>query len=82
MTLNTQHITQHITNVQVEEAYTEFQFYKATQAITTFANMDLSAFYLDIAKDRYVMVWCSVVWSSGVVCCVVWCSKMYWIGLE
>ena len=55
----TQHLTQntlYITNIQVEDAYTEFQFYKATQAITTFANMDLSAFYLDIAKDRYVTV--------------------------
>ena len=37
---------------QVEFAYSEYQFYKATQAITTFANTDLSAFYLDIAKDR------------------------------
>ena len=33
-------------------AYDEYQFYKANQALIAFANSDLSAFYLDMAKDR------------------------------
>lgn len=37
---------------EVETAYSQYQFYKASQALTTFASTDLSAFYLDISKDR------------------------------
>ena len=37
---------------EVEGAYDEYQFYRANQALVMFANVDLSAFYLDIAKDR------------------------------
>jgi isoleucyl-tRNA synthetase len=37
---------------EVEQAYDEYQFYKANQALIAFANSDLSAFYLDMAKDR------------------------------
>ena len=37
---------------EVENAYDEYQFYRANQALVHFANTDLSAFYLDIAKDR------------------------------
>eukprot|EP01036_Dinobryon_divergens_P030377 gene30377-39614_t len=37
---------------EVETAYDSFQFSLANQALVTFANSDLSAFYLDIAKDR------------------------------
>jgi isoleucyl-tRNA synthetase len=37
---------------EVESAYDEYQFYRANQAIVNFANLDLSAFYLDMAKDR------------------------------
>jgi isoleucyl-tRNA synthetase len=37
---------------EIEEAYDEYQFYKANQVLFNFANLDLSSFYLDIAKDR------------------------------
>ncbi len=37
---------------EVQGAYDEYQFYKANQALIAFANSDLSAFYLDMAKDR------------------------------
>lgn len=37
---------------EVESAYDSYQFYRANQAIVLFANVDLSSFYLDIAKDR------------------------------
>ena len=37
---------------EVESAYDEYQFYRANQALVHFSNTDLSAFYLDIAKDR------------------------------
>lgn len=37
---------------EVEEAYEEFQFYKINQLLAQFTAIDLSAFYLDIAKDR------------------------------
>eukprot|EP00617_Octactis_speculum_P001399 CAMPEP_0185775526 /NCGR_PEP_ID=MMETSP1174-20130828/82356_1 /TAXON_ID=35687 /ORGANISM="Dictyocha speculum, Strain CCMP1381" /LENGTH=977 /DNA_ID=CAMNT_0028463139 /DNA_START=85 /DNA_END=3015 /DNA_ORIENTATION=+ len=36
----------------VTEAYTSYQFFKASQSILTFVSKDLSSFYLDIAKDR------------------------------
>ena len=32
--------------------YEEFSFYRATQLIFNFCNLDLSSFYLDILKDR------------------------------
>ena len=37
---------------EVEKGYESYQFYKVNSAITQFAVSDLSAFYLDIAKDR------------------------------
>ena len=37
---------------EVESAYDEYQFYRANQALVHFSNTDLSAFYLDMAKDR------------------------------
>ena len=37
---------------EVEEAYDAFQFSRASQALQRFAVADLSAFYLDVAKDR------------------------------
>lgn len=37
---------------EVEDAYSNYTFYKANQAILNFLAIDLSAFYLDIAKDR------------------------------
>jgi len=37
---------------EVEAGYTNFQFFRASQAILKFASNDLSSFYLDIAKDR------------------------------
>lgn len=36
----------------VTSAYDEYAFYKATQAILTYCNVELSAFYLDVLKDR------------------------------
>lgn len=36
----------------VETAYDNYEFYTANQALVAFATIDLSAFYLDIAKDR------------------------------
>jgi isoleucyl-tRNA synthetase len=38
--------------LEVQRAYDEHQFYKAHHAIMSFATTDLSAFYLDICKDR------------------------------
>lgn len=40
------------TAAEVERAYDDYQFYLANQALVNFANLELSAFYLDIAKDR------------------------------
>ena len=40
------------TLLEVEGAYDEYQFSRANQALIQFSNTDLSAFYLDIAKDR------------------------------
>ena len=37
---------------EAEAAYDEYAFYRVNQALVQFANVDLSAFYLDIAKDR------------------------------
>ena len=37
---------------EAEAAYDEYAFYRVNQALVQFANIDLSAFYLDIAKDR------------------------------
>ena len=37
---------------EVTHCYDEFSFYKATQLIFNFCNLDLSSFYLDILKDR------------------------------
>ncbi|UCD16124.1 MAG: isoleucine--tRNA ligase [Candidatus Omnitrophota bacterium] len=37
---------------QVLNFYEKFSFYKATQAIFNFCNLDLSSFYLDFLKDR------------------------------
>ena len=36
----------------VQTAYDEHQFYKANTALVAFASSELSAFYLDISKDR------------------------------
>ena len=41
-----------VTKEEVENAYNEHQFYKANQALISFASSDLSSFYLDMAKDR------------------------------
>ncbi|KAK4537374.1 hypothetical protein CDCA_CDCA12G3399 [Cyanidium caldarium] len=42
---------------QVQEAYDEYAFYRVFQTLQRFAVVDLSNFYLDIAKDRcYVAV--------------------------
>ncbi|CAN0351301.1 unnamed protein product [Hapterophycus canaliculatus] len=37
---------------EVENAFDNYQFYKASQALQRFATADLSNFYLDGAKDR------------------------------
>lgn len=37
---------------EVEDAYENFQFFRVVQALTAFTNVEVSAFYLDIAKDR------------------------------
>ena len=37
---------------EVDAAYSDYQFYKATQLISQFSNKHLSSFYLDISKDR------------------------------
>ena len=36
----------------VTAAYDEYAFYKATQAVLNYCNVELSAFYLDVLKDR------------------------------
>jgi isoleucyl-tRNA synthetase len=36
----------------VDAAYSNFQFFKASQLLLKFCSNDLSSFYLDIAKDR------------------------------
>jgi isoleucyl-tRNA synthetase len=42
---------------ECSSAYDAFQFYKVYQALQRFAAVDLSAFYLDVAKDRlYISV--------------------------
>mmetsp|Transcript_22548 Transcript_22548/g.56200 ORF Transcript_22548/g.56200 Transcript_22548/m.56200 type:complete len:604 (+) Transcript_22548:98-1909(+) len=38
--------------IEVHDAYSTYQFYRASQALMRFAVSDLSNFYLDIAKDR------------------------------
>lgn len=37
---------------EVTDAFENFQFFRASQALLRFASADLSSFYLDIAKDR------------------------------
>jgi len=37
---------------EVTNAYENYQFFRASQALLKFATSDLSSFYLDIAKDR------------------------------
>lgn len=37
---------------EVTAAYEEYAFYRATQAILNFCNVELSGFYLDVLKDR------------------------------
>lgn len=37
---------------EVSAAYDEYAFYKATQALLNFCNVELSGFYLDVLKDR------------------------------
>lgn len=37
---------------EARAAYDEYAFYRATQAILNFCNVELSAFYLDALKDR------------------------------
>ena len=36
----------------VREAYDDFEFHRAYQALNEFTNADLSALYLDVVKDR------------------------------
>jgi isoleucyl-tRNA synthetase len=36
----------------VTAAYDEYAFYKATRAVLNYCNVELSAFYLDVLKDR------------------------------
>lgn len=37
---------------EVTAAYDEYAFYKATQVLLNFCNVELSGFYLDVLKDR------------------------------
>jgi isoleucyl-tRNA synthetase len=37
---------------EVTDAYDCYEFYRATQAILNFCNVELSGFYLDVLKDR------------------------------
>lgn len=37
---------------EVEAAYRDYQFYRVNQLLSQFASFDLSAFYLDVSKDR------------------------------
>jgi isoleucyl-tRNA synthetase len=37
---------------EVTDAYEKYEFYRATQAILNFCNVELSGFYLDMLKDR------------------------------
>ena len=37
---------------EVSDAFANYQFFRASQALLRFATADLSSFYLDIAKDR------------------------------
>jgi isoleucyl-tRNA synthetase len=37
---------------EVESAYEKYQFFRVHQLLLNFCSMDLSSFYLDIAKDR------------------------------
>lgn len=37
---------------ECETSYEQYQFFRVVQSLTVFANIEVSAFYLDIAKDR------------------------------
>jgi len=37
---------------EIESAYDNYEFYRVNQALTQFSNLDLSSFYLVMAKDR------------------------------
>lgn len=37
---------------EVTDAYEVYEFYRATQALLNFCNVELSGFYLDVLKDR------------------------------
>jgi isoleucyl-tRNA synthetase len=37
---------------EATDAYDSYEFYRATQAILNFCNVELSGFYLDVLKDR------------------------------
>ncbi len=39
-------------DAEIREAYDEFEFHRAYQALNEFTNTDLSALYLDVVKDR------------------------------
>ncbi|KAI5844589.1 tRNA synthetases class I-domain-containing protein [Morchella snyderi] len=39
-------------NKATQEAYSNYQFNKVVNTITAYTNLDLSAFYLDVIKDR------------------------------
>ena len=36
----------------VENSYNNYQFFRVVQSLTVFCNIEVSAFYLDMAKDR------------------------------
>ena len=37
---------------EVEQAYDSYQFFRVVQSLIVFCNIEVSAFYLDLAKDR------------------------------
>jgi isoleucyl-tRNA synthetase len=39
-------------DAKIREAYDDFEFHRAYQALNEYVNTDLSAFYLDVSKDR------------------------------
>jgi isoleucyl-tRNA synthetase len=39
-------------DAKIREAYDDFEFHRAYQALNEYVNTDLSAFYLDVLKDR------------------------------
>jgi isoleucyl-tRNA synthetase len=41
-----------VLNAKIREAYEDFEFHRAYQALNEFTNTDLSALYLDVIKDR------------------------------